>query len=198
MMPLGYDIHNILFFFGAGASAPFGIPTMKQFVDDFERFLSDNSSREEISFYKKVKDTLNSQLNRDIDLEDVFTVIDGYINFNFEKLGVLALYIFSELSKPRSKSPDYIEKDSKICESLRDKYRKFVKDKCLIPDQSFGKISNVYKDFFNRLFLESTSPRSYVDYQKGGYCYSTNWTIFTTNYDTCLEYYFREVAGVSC
>jgi len=41
------DSSDVLFFFGAGASAPFGIPTMKQLVLDFGHFLAENGTDKE-------------------------------------------------------------------------------------------------------------------------------------------------------
>lgn len=54
--------HDIVFFFGAGASAPFGIPTMKQFVSDFERILDESGSEEERKTYNNIRETLEKQL----------------------------------------------------------------------------------------------------------------------------------------
>lgn len=190
-------MHDVLFFLGAGASAPFGIPTMKQFVIDFERFLADNGTEDEKNLYNRIKNALSKQLKREIDLEDIFTVIDGYIGFNYERLGLLAVYCFhGYLSQLKQiPSPSY-EKEVEICKSLRIKFQKFVRDRCLMPEESFEKISKVYQDLFNRSYLESMSFGSDTDHSRGNYHYSTRWTIFTTNYDTCLEYYFRQVAKV--
>lgn len=68
---------DIVFFFGAGASAPFGIPTMKQFVIDFEKYLDEKSELDERNSYKNIKNILEMKLHRNIDLEDVFTVIEA-------------------------------------------------------------------------------------------------------------------------
>ena len=42
MMWIDYDNEDIFFFFSAGASTSLGIPTMKQFEIDFEKFLANS------------------------------------------------------------------------------------------------------------------------------------------------------------
>lgn len=177
---------QIVFFFGAGASAPFGIPTMKQFVTDFEESLIENGTKGERRTYTDIKKTLEKQLHRQVDLEGVFTVIDGIIDYAPERLGLLSLYATAKFKKP---FPTKINKE--ICKSLREKFQTFVKEKCVIPDESYGKIAQVYRDFFNRFLLELGGGI----YQRGDYVWNTGWTVFTTNYDTCLEYFWREAAG---
>ena len=67
------DSSDILFFFGAGASAPFGIPTMKQLVIDFRHFLSENGTDKEKEIFADIQNTLERELQRQIDLEDIFS-----------------------------------------------------------------------------------------------------------------------------
>lgn len=174
---------NILFFFGAGASAPFGVPTMKQFVSDFEEYLSKHANESERKMYSNIKETLEKRLNEQVDLEGVFTVIDGVINYQPGKLGLLPLYFATEINPPT-------EDDVVICRNLKEKFQNFVREKCVIPNESFDKIRDVFHDFFNRMFHEfgGSSQRN------GNFFWNPNWVIFTTNYDLCLEYYFREIA----
>jgi hypothetical protein len=94
------ESNDVVFFFGAGASAPFGIPTMGQFVLDFEKFLNENADKKERDLYSDVKQTLETKIHRNADLEAIFTVIDGIINYDDpEKLGMLALYFETERKK---------------------------------------------------------------------------------------------------
>jgi len=199
---MSFDASNIVFFFGAGASAPFRIPTMKQFVVDFEKFLNENGTERENETYHDVKHVLTKQLDREIDLEDVFTVVDGCIHLDQERLGSLSLYLFPKFLKPILKRSDptsfefELDDDTvKNFETLVDKFQKFVREKCLIPPESFNDISKVYRDFFNRIEKEATSI-SGSDRTKGNYRYNEKWAMFTTNYDICLEYYWREVVRV--
>jgi len=179
---------DVVFFFGAGASAPFGIPTMKQFVIDFEKHLDDNASKDERILYADIRGTLEERLGKKVDLEAVFTVIDGIIDYSPERHDLLSLYAVSEFKKPFPP-----KQDIPICKLLREKFQTFVKEKCVIPDESFDKIRNVYQDFFNRFALE-LPPRNLGS--NDDYAYDRDWAIFTTNYDMCLEHYWRHVVGV--
>lgn len=179
---------QVVFFFGAGASSPFGIPTMKQFVTNFEKSLIENGTEEERRTYTDIKENLEKQLLRKVDLEGVFTVIDGIINYTPERLGLLSLYATAKFKKA---FPTEIDKG--ICKSLREKFQTFVKEKCAIPEESFGKIVQVYRDFFNRFMLELGGSIG----SSGDCAWNPRWTVFTTNYDTCLEYFWREVAGAN-
>lgn len=51
--------------------------------------------------------------------------------------------------------------------------------------------------FFYRLWRESETKRSDIFLSQGRYAYCDTWTMFTTNYDTCLEHYWRRVARVN-
>ena len=202
MIQMPFNASDIVFFFGAGASAPFGIPTMKQFVLDFEKYLDKKGTEKERNLYRDIKNYLRSQFERDIDLEDVFTVVDGLINHDIERLGLLSIYYFHKyfsLSHTTRTKPRFWKKlydDVDVCKPLRDKFQNFVREKCLIPARSYGKIREVYQDFFNRLWVEATSRSSPPSKTKGNYRYCETWTMFTTNYDTCLEYYWREIVRV--
>jgi hypothetical protein len=58
----------------------------------------------------------------------------------------------------------------------REKFQAFVKEKCEIPEESFGRITQVYRDFFNRFSLELGGRIHH-----GRDCaWNSNWTIFTT------------------
>ncbi len=59
---------EILFFFGAGASAPFGIPTMKQFVVDFEEYLNENAEKSERTVYADIKKTLDACMHLEVEV----------------------------------------------------------------------------------------------------------------------------------
>lgn len=178
---------DVTFFFGAGASAPFGIPTMKQFVTDFEKSLNQTGNESEKSIYVGIKETLERQLRRPVDLEAIFTVIDGILNNIPEKLGLFATYLttgFKIIS----------DSDMQTCSSLKEKFQTFVSEQCVIPDGSFDRIREVYHDLFNRFVLE-LKPSGY-EVRGGTYVWDQKWTIFTTNYDLCLEYYWREAARI--
>lgn len=194
-----FDSSDIVFFFGAGASASFGIPTMKQMVIEFERELSKNGTWDETRIYNNIKTTLERELGEgNVDLEAIFTVIDGLINYDVERLGLLALYASAtSLGRLLTDMPPE-ESTVATCKALRTKFQNFVREQCLPSEEAYGRISEVYRDFFNRLYKESETSRSDIFLRtRSGHLYCNTWTMFTTNYDTCLEYYWRQVARVT-
>jgi len=178
---------NVVFLFGAGASAPFGIPTMKQFVVDFEEYLRENATKDEQIVYSDIKETLEKRLSKQVDLEGVFTVIDGIINYSSERLGLLSLYSASDFKKNFPSNSDRT-----TCILLKEKFQTFVRRKCITHELSRLKVRQVYQDLFNRFALEDVTDYN----QRDGFAWLDSWTMFTTNYDTCLEYYWRQVARV--
>lgn len=190
---MSFRADDIVFFFGAGVSAPFGIPTMKGFVTDFENFLKNEGTPDERKTYRSIKGILETRLKKEIDLEDIFTVIDGITELTLEKIGILPLYIYSASKIPSI--PHYNDSDLTTCRSLVKKFQSFVRERCQIPNETDHKrIAEVYQDFFNRLWFESENKSSnYLRSQNYFYC--RNWSIFTTNYDMCLESFWRGRVG---
>ena len=162
---------------------------MGQFVIDFEKFLNENAERKERELYSDIKQTLETKIHRKADLEAIFTVIDGVINYDDpEKLGMLALYFETERKK-QFPTVEHVE----TCKKLKSKFQTFIKNKCVIPE-TFANIEKVYRDLFNRFALElGGGGITFSEQYDRQYRYNNSWTIFTTNYDTCLEYYWREV-----
>ncbi len=183
-----------MLFIGAGASAAFGIPTMKKFVNNFEEYIDSAEEHlpKQVQLYKKIKEALTQQLERDVDLEDVFTVIStlSHVSSNQPIKDPYTLYLFGKYVDEVTKQ---LQKDIEPSLGLLLNFKQFVRKNCLIPEPTHAKISEVYKDLFNRLFLESDSFGS-DDQVRDSFFASKRWVIFTTNYDTCLEYYFRKVA----
>ena len=79
---------NAVFFFGAGASAPFGIPTMQGMVSEFEKTLQEGAKSEERRLYEEVCTFLNATLGRPTDLEAVFSVVESIMNWSPDRMGV--------------------------------------------------------------------------------------------------------------
>jgi hypothetical protein len=191
---MSFRAHDTVFFLGAGASAPFGIPTMKQMVANFNDYIAEFGTPVEISLYQDIKEKLEGNRGDDVDLESVFTVIDGIINYREENLDLLATYLISKF---------YGEKQSflfdkeivEASESLKDKFQDFVKESCYISKEGFDRIRIVYFDLFNSFAQESTvrDNRNYFSKGNQNYC---SWPIFTTNYDLCLEHFWRVVMKV--
>jgi NAD-dependent SIR2 family protein deacetylase len=67
------DSYHISFFFGAGASAEFGIPTMKKLAEDYRMLLDhqENLTNEQ-KVYNDIVENLKNDMGPDVDIEAVF------------------------------------------------------------------------------------------------------------------------------
>jgi len=190
---------NTILFFGAGASAPFGIPTMQQMVEDFETSLLPGNKAEEQVLYQDIRAFLSETLGRPIDLEAVFTIVDSIINWSSDKMGIAALYHAMRAS-PRAKegalaslkppSTDTV----RTARSLEADFESFVKNACQIREGVSTRIDEVYKNFFDSIGavvggtnFQGQTGRSQV----------VVGPMFTTNYDAVLEHYWLDLVRVS-
>ena len=72
----------MIIFLGAGASKPFGIPTMSEFVYEFEKEFKEGSPG--FFSYKEIRDNLKNHINN-LNLEHILTVVEDLkegINMN--------------------------------------------------------------------------------------------------------------------
>ncbi|MGD0588335.1 MAG: SIR2 family protein [Thermoplasmata archaeon] len=192
----------VLSFFGAGASSPFGIPTMQSMVPKFEEALKSNGSEDERSLYKDICEFLAVTLERPTDLEAVFTVVDSIIDWSPDRMGVSAMYHATRaatLSKGQSPSagspPLRIEKPDantvSTASSLRKRFETFVERSCQIPDGQSPQIDRVYDALFRAY---SAIPGPGFGGRKRSY--QSVGAMFTTNYDAVLEHFWVDVAEV--
>lgn len=190
---------SIVIFLGAGASKPFGIPTMKEFVDKLDmteiRKIYEITD-DEFALYQRIQGVVRRYFEQKTDFEAIYTVIDclsrsapfidrdsmiqtfyydTYIRSCFtrinEELDMLALE--HELT---SSCHEYTD----VASRLRMKIERFLKDQCMVKRKYTKKIETIYDDFFNCL--------NKVFGVK-------NFWIYTTNYDRCVEYYFTDYRG---
>jgi len=106
-----------LVFFGAGASKPFGIPTMQDMVVEFENRLKDEDKKC-FEFYYKIKEIIVEEYGKShVDIESIFSVLDGIISQTKAKdLGYYAFYHIKSInnSHPEGRPIDeHIERANK-------------------------------------------------------------------------------------
>jgi hypothetical protein len=186
---------DISFFFGAGASAAFGIPTMTQMSKNFKNELKKHGSSNAQQLYNDIYSVLKEEF-KDIegdmgavDIERIFTIINGLQEYKSENIGELALYASKKISGKSLLDKEMISSDFKslyqTIDELRDRFQKFIRSSCKIQNAEL--INSVYKHFFNtitaKLDRSSETPVSKVKFHPG-------WTLFTTNYDRCLEFFW--------
>ncbi len=191
---------QVVFFFGAGASAPFGIPTMQGMVRDFEATLNSAAKSQELKLYRDIASFLQANLGREVDLEAVFTIVDSIMNWSPDRLGVAALYHATRMASvsagpARSSTRERIEppsgNDIQVARSLESDFERFVQNACKIGEGQTERIESVHRDLFSKLGGFGASSAG-----PGNRYASGDWPMFTTNYDAILEHYWMDIVQV--
>jgi hypothetical protein len=94
---MSVSTNDISFFFGAGASKPFGIPTMTEMTKDFKEKLI-MAKQQENEVYDEIVNLLKQDLDK-VDIEAVFSVIDGLKQNSVDNFGELAIYKCRKISE---------------------------------------------------------------------------------------------------
>ena len=171
---------DILIFLGSGASVPFGLPSMKEMVDRFEKKLEKSNritNRETmIQLYRSIKKTI-FKTNGYVDLESVFTVLLSISKkMKYAHLGLTSLFAISKYNVDFNLNIA-TEEEVKTAKKLLKFYKTFVRQTCRVKE-SGKKIIDVYSDLFEKL-----GPRYVSQKVKVNYTYLNGCSIYTTNYD---------------
>lgn len=179
---------TIGFFFGAGASIEFGIPSMKQMTSSFSTKIGEDSSLlKEKEVFDEIYNSLTDVYGKDnVDLEAIMSVIVGlqesdHIRDNIGDLGLFALAKKDVLDFLNFKY------DIAILGRLEQEYRKHVRSKVIIPSEKFDIIKRVYTDFFRQICNVSTCNNATAPDTDLTKYQHDKWTFFTTNYDNIIE-----------
>jgi len=180
-----------LIFFGAGASTPFGLPTMTEMVDKFEKHLKDEN-RSERFFYEQIKQKLlKGYDSSQVDIESMFSVISGIASeINPKKMGPFPYYYIKRLSTEH----DFSTQEKESAKKLNLLLEEFVKKECRFTgtEEDLLKIyQESYEPFFSDLF-----GVSYDKGKKADYPIPIGWKAYTTNYDIIFENFWNELYSI--
>lgn len=177
-----------LVFFGAGASKPFGIPTMQEMVTEFENNLKDDDT-ECFNFYSEIKNSLIKEYGRSkVDIEVMFSVIQGIAsNIEPKELGHYAYYYISK----NCSSSHFSNKDIEKSKRIQQKLQEYLKDTCQLKIPS-DKSTEIYNYSYVSLFthIEGREEKTYND---GKYRFVADWNAYTTNYDNVFEGFWESI-----
>ena len=208
------DSGRMVFFFGAGASAEFGIPLMRKMTEDFRSIVNKGDLSEEQQnvyneivkmlkddmgpdvdieaifseqqdVYNEIVKMLKDDMGPDVDIEAIFSVIDGLQDYNIESIGELSIYISKKFFSDTPLGKNIVSKT--ILQSLEKAFQRFIRRSCALKSPYRTKMVNVFTGFFNTIGEAVNSPDGHDSVK-----YDTRWTLFTTNYDRCLEAFWRE------
>jgi len=174
-----------LFFFGAGASSPFRIPTMQEMVTEFEKTLQDGEP-DLFNYYSKIKKALIDAFgSSNIDIEAMLSVLEG-ISKNVEPkdFGHFAFYYISQIGLKKPFASSSIESAKKILEKLKE----YIKNSCTVKLSS-TQLTEVYERSYVPLFSNVGGAKKSRFH--GRYDLFTGWKSYTTNYDDIFENFWN-------
>lgn len=198
---------NALIFFGSGASVPFGLPTMKQFVLEFENQLkqklqSDSSSytKDMLLLYEDIKNRL-VQIYDYADLESVFSVIEALSrNVRYSDLGFPCSYSLSKLStKSEGTSNLWIGSDSlkALATDLLSSYKEFVRERLNFDEDMEECIDELFRDFYNTISKDHHDASIQSTIIDGKDYILADYLVYTTNYDLIQERYWQGITKIN-
>lgn len=175
-----------LVFLGAGASKPFGIPTMQEMVTEYEKNL-ESDDKECFEFYSQIKKMLVEKYGPNhVDIESMLSVLQGIVSQTKAKdLGYYAYYHIQmfcqslKVSYPEGRPvDDYIQKAEKTEKLLK----KYIRISCEVKLSELERRA-VYKKSYHPLFMYIKGKQK--DYSN--HKLIIDWKAYTTNYDNIFE-----------
>lgn len=162
-----------LIFLGAGASAPFAVPTMKDMVTLFEKELTENGVDEQIELWKDVRSRLVSVYGvGNVDIEHMLTLFSSP-NIFPPKLSPSVVYHFGLDTEEQIPIVD-----AKIAESILKTLKEFIYNSCDV--KSYKEIFPIYSKLWQIIAQGNIADFFMQD----------GLEIFTTNYDRCFEIFY--------
>lgn len=156
---------NVLFFLGAGASAPMGIPTMRQFTKDFVELGERPENRQDIGYW--LRDLRRVTGTGAWDLEQLLVLIRQAKNVNNDVgVGLLSKNLFREGSKNKKRFDEWIKSIGYDFKKIERILLEYIRTRCLNPNIERA------KEIYSKIF--PISKKCILE-------------IFTTNYDPTLE-----------
>ena len=173
-----------LIFFGAGASKPFGIPTMQEMVIEFEEELKNNNQKL-FRFYSEIKNKLIKEYGESkIDIEIMLSVINGIArNLKPSELGHFIFY-YTSINDFSKEFPSEIVENAK---ELQELIQNYIIDACKTTTQE--DMDSIYSKSYVPFFRCISGIKStYEDLEL-----AQDWKAYTTNYDNIFEYFWHNL-----
>lgn len=168
-----------LVFLGAGASQPFGVPTMQHMVAEFEKEIAGKPSNELYAKIRSIQQKWYTPSN--VNVESIFSVIDRLAKQVLPKdFGHLPLYLMAS----RGSVNEVSGQEYQHAKELKSQLEEFIKRKCTLT-LSDEEMMQIHEETYVPLF-ENLKTSSLVKTSKK-YKLRKGWKTYTTNYDTIFE-----------
>jgi hypothetical protein len=180
---------KIGFFFGAGASVEFGVPTMKQMTEEYAEQISKDVSISRQLFFQIFKSSQDAYGKKNVDIEAIMSIIAGLKEREHlrENIGDLAAFYLKQEGM-RYVQEEFKKYDKGRLSCLEETIKESIREKVLLTTEGIDQVREAYNDFFKQL---STITNSSEGEESNPYKYSAHkWVFFTTNYDNVIEEYW--------
>ena len=155
---------DLVLFLGAGASMPFGIPGMREFIELLDSAIGSGeipTEEGEKELWQKLL-TVGEQENEQTDLEWILSTLNFLSEHDLPSKIKLLNFTFDE---------DILEDMQSKARNLKEKVQECIKEKCVVRPERRNDAATYYRQFFEELL----NARGYHP------------KIFTTNYDNVIE-----------
>lgn len=164
---------------------------MKAMVERFGNEVKTKGTTDENRLYDDICVNLGKEAPGKVDIEAIFTIVEGLKKADQESLGKFSLYA-SQAIFGRSLQEIKGRYNANVLAGLMQRLHEFIQRECSLKSSARPKMRDVLSDFFNQIGFAGKIPDSFH-----GTAANNNWTLFTTNYDRCLEAFWREDVGVN-
>jgi SIR2-like protein len=183
------------FFFGAGASIEFGIPTMKSMTNEFYNLINRNNTEQKILFNDIYQSMEKIYGKEKVDIESIMSIILNLKDqYNFlENIGDFGRFILNK-EKLDVKEFNY-RYDDNVLYTLEKEYKEFIREKVILKTLGIDHSRKVYEDFFRQICSIATCNNASQKPPNLNDPYENTlgkWVFFTTNYDNSLEDYWKK------
>lgn len=173
---------------------------MNEMSREFDKHIGSYQNEKVVELYREVRQYLQEAWSEDPDLEAVFTVIEDLSReVKLRDVGFTATYICRAIMKEKTgKDPGNLGISgtrsgiSDTAKELRQEFEDYVKQQCWIKDSSLDRISMVYADFFTKIAGPIGVHTSAMRPNRQKCLVPSGTSIYTTNYDLCLEWFFMQ------
>lgn len=166
---------------------------VRMFKEELSRGVigSNKDVQEEVELYSSVETVLSKDFDR-VDLESVFSVIDGVAGGSRPvELGYLPTFLARRGHHDKFLDPPS-EGERNTARRLLGKFQDFVKRVCWVKPEKTDQIMTTYVPFFSTIFNALGGSANSFNYKGTWYNVSTDWQMFTTNYDNVIEVFWRD------
>ena len=170
---------SLVLFLGSGASANFGLPTMKQLVDVIQKEIR-NGSQEQINLFNNIKDFSTKEYGY-VDIEIVFTILKDISENKVKNLGHTSNFLYN-IAKPKFDRKEYFEQNQELAKTLLKNIKRITRKKLNLNQTKENRVKKTYAVLFNLL----TNKLNWIQ-GSNNHC-----SIYTTNYDKIIETYFLD------